>query len=61
MNLKYLVGIQIALVVALVYGYVQNLLALIHTNLALAEFGAMEISRAIGLIVFPLGCILGYF
>jgi len=61
MKLIYLVGVQVALVVALVYGYVQNLLVLVHTNLSLAEFGAMEIARIIGLVVFPLGCILGYF
>lgn len=44
-------------VVLVFIGYVLNIIALVGA----ASFGILELARVIGLIVFPVGALLGYF
>lgn len=43
------------------FGWVTNIVKLISTNTALAEWTILEVCRVIGIFVAPLGAVLGFF
>lgn len=55
-QLNILLLIQLAIALVAGYGWVYNIIKLIDA----ASFGGMEIARAIGILVAPLGVVLGY-
>lgn len=42
-------------------GWVANIYKLISTGMVIAEWGGMEIARVVGVLVAPLGAVLGFF
>lgn len=48
---------QLAIAIAAVGGYVTNIVKLVHH---VGPFAAMEVVRAIGIVVPPMGAIMGY-
>lgn len=55
-NYKYVVIAYIGILAVAGYGWVANIIKLIDA----ASFGGMEIARAVGILVAPLGIVLGY-
>lgn len=53
--------VVIGLWVAMIVGWVMNIVALIGFSGTIATMGALEIARIIGIFVAPLGSILGLF
>lgn len=49
--------IFVASLLASLYGYVHNIYALIHH---VGAFGIQELVRAVGIVLFPVGVIMGY-
>lgn len=57
--MRALVVVWIALILAGVYGYISNIVDII--NMVNDPITGMFILRCVGIVVFPLGAILGYF
>ena len=53
----------IVLLIALIGtgGWIANIFKLVSVDIPLAEFGAMEILRIVGIFLAPLGSVLGFF
>ena len=49
-----------AIIIAGFYGWVQNIITIVHAG-PVADWGGMIIVRAIGVVVAPLGAVLGFF
>ena len=58
--MKTIIAVHIALIVAVFIGWVFNLLKLSGTSLS-TGVDVELILRAIGVVVFPLGAVMGYF
>lgn len=58
--MKAILIVWLVIFVAGCYGWIMNLIAVIHSP-AVVEWGGMEVLRAIGILAAPLGAILGYF
>lgn len=41
-------------------GWVANIIKLVNTDLVLAEWAALEVLRALGIVILPLGAVLGF-
>ena len=52
--------IPILLVLLGAGGWVANIYKLVSTGFVIAQWGGMEILRVIGVVVAPLGAVLGY-
>ena len=59
MRIAFFVGVAFWL--AMAGGYVANIYKLCLTGFEVATWGGFEIARAAGILVAPLGAILGYF
>lgn len=53
------IGIVLALVVGFVYGWVANIITLVNTETL--TMSGETIARVIGIVVGPLGAVMGYF
>ena len=53
--------VYLTIALAMVVGWGMNLYELIANSPDLAMWGGMEVARTIGVFVFPLGSLLGYF
>jgi len=51
----------VVLVIAGAAGWVSNIVKLIGTGFAIAQWGGMEVARVIGIFLAPLGAVLGFF
>lgn len=51
------VVLWLAVIVASVYGYVHNILSLVHH---VGVFGLIEVVRVVGLVIPPVGIVMGY-
>ena len=51
--------VWIAIIVAAVYGWIENIVSIIHV--IHDPVTTMTVLRAVGIFVFPLGAVLGYF
>ena len=51
----------ISFYIALFYGYIANIVKLVTVDIPISEWTAMEAARVIGIVVGPLGVVLGYF
>jgi hypothetical protein len=49
------------LIFGLIVGYVMNVIDLVRFALSGDPFQTIEVMRVIGLFIFPLGALLGYF
>lgn len=47
----------LAAIVASLYGYIHNILSLVHH---VGAFGLMEVVRVVGLVIPPVGIVMGY-
>lgn len=56
MKFKHAVIAYLLIILVAGYGWVMNIIKLIDA----VSFGGMEIARAIGILVAPLGIVLGY-
>lgn len=62
MNSDSMFGFGVIIVVLLgLGGWIANIVKLFTTDAALAEWTVMEISRIVGVFLWPIGCVLGYF
>lgn len=52
-----IVLLYLSLLAASLYGYVHNVMALIHHT---GPFAVVEIIRVVGLVVLPIGVVMGY-
>lgn len=62
-NQKGFTLIELVMVICVLvggYGYVVNIIKLTKITVDIVEFGIIEILRVVGILLFPLGCILGY-
>ena len=50
--------LYVAIIVAIVYGWIMNIVALAHMNLT--DVTGMLILRVVGIFMAPLGTVLGY-
>lgn len=54
-------GILIFLLkIIVMVGWVWNIIKLVGTEIPVTEFGAIEILRIVGIILFPLGTVMGF-
>lgn len=53
----YIIIAYFAIFLAGVFGYITNIVTLVHSTALTGEV----VARAIGLFLFPLGAIMGYF
>lgn len=60
MKLWKLLLVQLAVVVAVGYGWVMNVIVIVNALQTNANIDAMLIFRILGVPVFPLGAVLGY-
>lgn len=51
----------IALWIAAAIGWVINIVKIVSSGFVIAEWGGMEVARIIGVLVAPLGAVLGWF
>ena len=49
------------IVAAAIAGWCMNVYSIFMHSPAIAEWAGMEVVRVIGVFVFPIGCVLGYF
>lgn len=42
-------------------GWIANVYQIINSGFELAQWGGLEVARVIGVFVFPLGALLGFF
>ena len=55
-----IMAISAVVMLAGLYGWVNNLLMFAHSNAKLVDFDTMLILRFIGIFLAPLGAVLGY-
>ncbi|ANN70894.1 hypothetical protein [Bordetella bronchialis] len=48
------------LLIAGLVGWIFNIGKLVHVGMPLAQWGVIEVLRAIGILLAPLGAVLGY-
>lgn len=59
--MKYAPLFVFALWALAVCGWIANVVKLLETGFAVAQWGGLEVARAIGVAVAPLGAMLGFF
>lgn len=57
MGALFVILLYIGLLGTMIYGYVNNILKLVHH---VGEFAIMEIVRAIGIVMPPVGIVMGF-
>lgn len=55
-NILFMLAL-LATLAAAVYGYVHNIIVLVHH---VGAFGIQELVRAAGIVLFPLGAVMGF-
>lgn len=56
-----LIVLYVGIIIACVYGWINNILILLDHVGPLAEYTIVEIVRVIGIFIVPLGVLMGYF
>ncbi len=59
--MKGIAIVWLTVVLFAIFGWVNNIVKLVSHAGDLSTFGALEITRVIGIFVAPLGAVLGYF
>lgn len=54
-------GIILSLALVMIGGWIMNLVKLVNMTATIADWTALEVLRLVGVFVFPLGALLGYF